>query len=64
MDKLQYWSSLDAAKAYQSIVIIKLSFITHILSIQNMCAVKHMGLDLSDVIKHIDAADWAAKSTK
>ena len=29
-----------------------------------MCTVKHIGLDLSDVIKHIDAADWAAKSTK
>ena len=37
----QYWSSLDAAKAYQSIIIIKLSFITHIFSIQN---IKHMGL--------------------
>ena len=27
-----------------------------------MCAVKHIGLDLSDVIKHIGAADWASKS--
>ena len=27
-----------------------------------MCAVKHIGLDLSDVIKHIDGDDWASKS--
>jgi len=27
-----------------------------------MCAVKHIGLDLSGVIKHIDAADWASMS--
>jgi len=58
----QYWSSLDAAKPYQCIVIIKLSFITHTFSIQNMCAVKHIGLDLSGVIKHIDGADWASRS--
>ncbi len=57
------WSSLDTAKAFQSIAIIKLLFITHIFSIQNMCAVKHIGLDLSGVIKHIDAPHWAWKST-
>ena len=28
-----------------------------------MCAVKHIGLDLSGVIKQIDAPHWAWKST-
>jgi hypothetical protein len=56
------WWSLDTAKAYQSIVVLEPSSITHIFSIQNMYTTKHIGLDLSGVIKHIDAPDWASMS--
>ena len=56
------WSSLGTAKAFQSIAIIKLLFITHIFSIQSTYTTTHIGLDLSGVIKHIDAPDWASMS--
>ena len=60
----QNWSRLDTAKACQSIVVTQPSFIDNTFSIQNKCTTKHIGLDLSGVIKHIDAPDWAGKSTK
>ena len=60
----QNWSQLDTAGVCQSIVVTQPSFIDNTFSIQNTCTTKHIGLDLSDVIKHIDAPDWAGKSTK
>ena len=58
----QNWSQLDTAGACQRIVITHPSFIDNTFSIQNTCTTKHIGLDLSGVIKHIDAADWASMS--
>ena len=58
----QKWSQLDTAGACQSIVITQPSFIDNTFSIQNTCTTKHIGLDLSDVIKHIHAPDWASMS--
>ena len=50
------------ANGYRITVSIEPSFITHIFSIQNTYTTKHTGLDLSGVIKHIDAPDWASRS--
>ena len=38
------------------------TLIAHIFSIQNRYTIKHIGLDLSGVIKHIDAPDWTSMS--